>query len=105
MTLGEIIKRLEREPQDKVIPHGFGRPCSYRGYYDQLAFRREENIKVVSMLIDAQGAVDHVFDGYKGGSYKMDLETYCWLVAEARDCGDWISESMLTAMLEAGDAP
>lgn len=36
--LKELIEQLEKMPSDRIIPFGFGKPMSYRGYYAQLAF-------------------------------------------------------------------
>ena len=50
MQLGELIKRLEVEQQNQIVPMGFDSPHSYRGDYYCLAFEPAENISVAEML-------------------------------------------------------
>jgi hypothetical protein len=38
VILGELIEALEKLPEDRVLPVGFDKPHSYRGYYNELAF-------------------------------------------------------------------
>lgn len=72
MTLGELIKILEKAPQDLVVPRGFRNPQSWRGDYFQLAFEPAENISVAKMLADAKSALGTHYEGYKGGDFLMD---------------------------------
>lgn len=79
MNLGQLIKNLENLPQGGVIPFGFGKPMSYRGSYDQLAFEPVENALVSEMLEHARSAKGATFVGYKGGNYKMGDYSYCYI--------------------------
>lgn len=92
MTLGELITALERLPQDRVVKHGFKKPHSYRGYYDELAFVPAENVAVASMLADARAGLVGVYTGWKGGEYSYRLSTDVWL-AERGCCGEQINSA------------
>lgn len=98
MELGELIAVLEREPANKVVREGFEKPHSYRGYYDQLAFRPKANAVVGDMLEAAKSAVNATYTGYKGGEYTMTTYTDCWL-ANYGSTGDELSERLLRYML------
>ncbi|GEM_PF-3444980 len=89
MNLGDLIRRLEDEPDhDRVAPHGFANPHSYRGYYDQLAFEPARNVTIQSMLDCAISAIDETFTG-KGGEYVMDQDTTVWLALEGCESAEW----------------
>lgn len=81
ITLGDLIRYLERFPANARFAIGFGGPHSYRGYYDELAFERRDDVAVRDMLADARGAVGTTYQGYKGGNYTMSLDTPVWLAA------------------------
>ena len=98
MTLRDLIQTLEKYPADKIVPHGFGQPHSYRGYYDQLAFEPMENVTVGAMLDDAKSALGKTFQGYKGGDYEMKAWTEVWL-AHYGQCGEGIGPTLLRYML------
>lgn len=38
MMLGELIDELEQFDPEKLLPHGFKNPHSYRGFYDCVTF-------------------------------------------------------------------
>ncbi len=98
MTLGELIAWLEvRDPTTRV-PIGFARPCSYRGYYEDLAFEIEENTTIGDMLAAAKTALGATFTGYKGGEYVMDADARVWLVAHYRETGEDIGPVLLAYM-------
>lgn len=99
VTLGELIQALERCDPDKIVRHGFGRPHSYRGYYEQLAFEPMGNRAVVEILADAKAALGATFMGYKGGEYRMDDWTDVWL-ANYGECGETIGPVLLDYMLK-----
>ena len=101
MYLKELIETLEKVDGDMVVPHGFGNPHSYRGYYDQLAFEPEENVTVGQMLKDAQDSLGKTFEGYKGGDFTMDEYTDVWL-AEYGSCGEGLGPTLLSYMLREG---
>lgn len=86
MHLGYLISRLEQEvalkgPQH-MIPLGFHRPHSYRGYYTQLAFVPCFDVRLGEMLKDAKSANRAIYEGYKGGSYRMDEYSMVYLARE-----------------------
>ncbi len=98
MWLQELIKILEQQPKDKVVPLGFSNPHSYRGYYDELAFEPEENVTVGQMLEDAQSALGNTYTGYKGGDFTMNGTTDVWLAKYGRT-GEGIGPVLLKYML------
>ena len=99
MTLGELIIVLRKESPSKVVKLGFNNPNSYRGYYDQLAFELARKVSVSSMLRCAEESLGKVFEGYKGGDFKMDEWTEVWLAAYG-SCGDQLSGLLLEYMLK-----
>lgn len=79
MTLGGLIAALASLPSDKQVV-GFGEPISYRGYYCDLAFEPvKASQSVESLLTVARGCMGRVFQGYKGGFYRMGETTPIWL--------------------------
>lgn len=98
-SLGQLIKRLEAEDPNKVVPLGLGRPHSYRGYYEDLEFTPVENVSVGDMLAVARQCIGETFCGYKGGDYKMDTYTTVWLGEYGRADGQSISDILLDYML------
>ncbi len=98
MKLGELIKTLEKAPPEKIVPHGFGTPDSYRGYYEQLAFEPRKNVTVGEMLAYAKSALGQTFQGYKGGEYLMTEWTDVW-IAEYGDTGEPIGPTLLQYMV------
>lgn len=101
MTLGDLIKQLERADPAKVVPLGFGNPHSYRGYYEQLAFEPKAGVTVGQMLADAKEALHTTYQGWKGGDYTMNEYTTVWL-AEPGCTGEGIGPVLLAYMLGAG---
>ncbi|WP_460441397.1 hypothetical protein [Amycolatopsis stemonae] len=102
LSLGELIARLDREHQANPTKHvrvGFTSPHSYRGYYEQLAFARAENVAVGDMLAAAQTALGRTFQGWKGGDYTMCDYTETWLVPEEGRTGESIGAVLLDLML------
>ena len=77
--LKELIEELEKMPKDGVVPFGFGKPMSYRGYYGDLAFEPVLNAKIGDMLEFAKSAMGKTFTGYKGGEFEMGEFTDCWV--------------------------
>ncbi len=103
MTLGELIKALEKQNPDLVVPHGFSEPHSYRGYYDELAFEPADNMTIGKMLKCAKYALGKTYTGYKGGDYTMHEWTDVWL-AHYGCCGESIGPTLLSYMINAGKA-
>ena len=50
MKLGELIKILQKLPQDTVFESGFTNPHSYRGSYYELAVEPKESKILVKAL-------------------------------------------------------
>ena len=101
MTLGEVIERLEREDPAKVVANGFGAANSWRGDYACIAFEPASATTVGAMLAHARDADGGRFEGYKGGTYRMDRTTDCY-IAEWGDYGgdsDRLFAERLDAML------
>ena len=99
MTLGELIAELKKCDASKVVAHGFAKPHSYRGYYEDLAFEPMENVNVASMLEAAESALGKTFEGYKGGDYTMNEYTACWLSKYGESSGGAISRAALNCWL------
>jgi hypothetical protein len=93
--LKELIEWLEKQNPDLVVPHGFGKPMSYRGYYEQLAFEPLENARLGDMLEHAKSALGNTFEGYKGGDYTMTETTDCWIAEYGTSGGDKIGSTIL----------
>lgn len=86
MTLGKLIAALEAMPAGTEVPNLLG-AHSYRGYYDDLAFRHREGTRVAAALLaDCKAAMGQVFQGYKGGDFVMGALTPVW-TAEYGGCG------------------
>lgn len=91
MTLGDLIRRLESYPREEVFKPGFGGGHSYRGYYKCLAFTPLGRATAGEMLDAARACLGQTFGGWKGGNYKMDAETGCF-IAEQGECGEAIRQ-------------
>lgn len=87
VCLGDLILHLKSLPPDATFIVGFREACSYRGYYEQLAFVCDDNVTAAEMLLVAENAVGAEFYGYKGGDYTMDIHTPCHLVTEPSATG------------------
>lgn len=79
--LKDLIEWLEKQNPDAVVPHGFGEPMSFRGYYEDVAFEPLENARLGDMLEHARDALGKTFTGYKGGEYTMKDYTDCWIAS------------------------
>ena len=99
MNLGQLIERLKREDPNREIPIGFCNPHSHRGDYSQLAFEVELEVTIRSLLSAAEHAVNRDFEGYKGGSYRMTLETECYLTSDQSMSGIKIDTALLDRLL------
>lgn len=85
LTLGELIQFLEQQPEPQVHrKFGVCNPHSYRGYYNELAFEPTTDLSVTDMLAYVKYAVDHEFEGYKGGENLMTLDTPVWIAEWGR---------------------
>lgn len=88
MRLEQVIERLEREDPNRVCSRGFKTPHSYRGDYRELAFSPTSNVTVGEMLAAARSAVGATYQGYKGGEFRMDLLTPCYIAGIGDYGGD-----------------
>ncbi len=105
MTLGELIEFLAARDPAIVVPVGFNRPHSYRGFYEQLAFEPARNVTAGSMLACAREALGRTYIGYKGGEFKMEEYTDVNL-AEYGCTGEEIGPILLSYMVgERGEVP
>lgn len=104
ITLGELIRKLKKAKTDAKVRYDFcdlvpGELASYRGFYDQLALgwseRRHYASDAVptagSLLNHCEAAVDQIFQGYKGGDFKMDADTAVWV----DNWGEWTSTGIV----------
>jgi hypothetical protein len=93
MRLGEMIDALAVcDPKHRVeFDFGGFEPSgidSYRGYYSDLALSFSENgLDVAGLLAELRDADGGVFEGYKGGEYRMDRSTPVWVANPGRSHG------------------
>ncbi|QCX81193.1 hypothetical protein C9F11_38050 [Streptomyces sp. YIM 121038] len=99
MNLGDLIARLEAADPGQTLRHGFNNPHSYRGQYMDLAFELASHITVAAMLAAARSALGATFQGWKGGDFTMDEDSWCWLSQEGDASGETISALLLDFML------
>src|SRR5258706_8442271 len=103
MTLGELISKLQTMNQTTVLANGFTGPHSWRGAYSELAFEPADNISVAELLSLARRAVGEEFEGYKGGTYRMDYDTPVHLDMYGESSGYEESEAKMEALFGAVD--
>lgn len=91
MRLGEIISMLEACDVGARVEFDFGgfEPTeldSYRGYYSDLAigFSESGGMTAGALLAELRDADGAVFEGYKGGEYRMDRSTPVWVANHGR---------------------
>lgn len=77
MNVRELIDALEKVDPEIVLADGFGEPDSWRGSYDEIAFKPAHNVTVGSMLANARKCIGLTCCGYKGGEYTYDETTPC----------------------------
>jgi hypothetical protein len=104
MTLGELIKWLEQQDPNLVVKDGFGSPHSDRGSYDEVAFSPKPEAKIKDMLRHAKSAMVGSFTGWKGGEYKYDEDTSCY-IGEYGECGEEITHTHFKYWLLTAVAP
>ncbi len=79
LTLGGLITALESMLPSELVP-GLHSPHSYRGYYDDLAFKLSGERRTVSALLaECRQCMGRVFTGYKGGGFMMGATTPLWV--------------------------
>lgn len=96
ITLSDLIVELEKIDGNKIVKFGFGEPMSYRGYYEDLAFTPERDVKISDMLNYAKSALGKTFTGYKGGEYKMEDWTDCYIAEYGTSYGDMIGPTLMS---------
>lgn len=85
ISLGALIDALNEYAPDKQVYFDFcgvrpGAVASYRGYYDHLAISPSDKPRTVRDLVDELAAcVGKVFEGYKGGDFRMTRDTPMWV--------------------------
>lgn len=79
MDLKQLIEYLEKKDRDMIVPMGFDEPHSYRGDYMCLAFEPAKDVTIGAMLQCAKDAVGNIYQGWKGGEYRMDDDTEVYL--------------------------
>ena len=98
MTLLEIVNFLSSMEEDRSVKSGFGTAHSYRGDYKCLSFTPVDDTSVGEMLSVARDAIDRVFIGYKGGEFKMNSDTPCYLAGYGKT-GPEVTVEMLKGMV------
>jgi hypothetical protein len=98
MTLGEMISQLKACPHSRNLRIGLGKPHSYRGYYDWLAFELVLDTTVIEMLRVAEDTNGRTFSGWKGGEFVMSASTPIY-VAWRGDCGVDLTPELLGLLL------
>lgn len=111
MTLGDLIRELEKLPANMIVridygtvgpyeegeaPRGRREPGqlhSYRGDYAQLALASANGSygnrpTVASLLEEARLAVGKAFEGYKGGMFTMTVRSPIW-IADVGEYTGW----------------
>lgn len=101
MNLGKLIDRLQKEDPNREVPIGFLNPCSHRGDYSELSFQVELDITIHDLLSAAESAVNRDFEGYKGGTYRMTLDTPCYLTTDYSRSGIEIDEELLDRLIRS----
>jgi len=104
MDLGTLIKWLEIQHPDLVVKNGFSTPHSDRGDYYNVAFTPEASAKLGDMLSHAKSAIGASFTGWKGGEYRMEEYTPCY-IGRYGECGEEITSYTLRYWLVTGIFP
>ena len=101
MGLDRIIKLLSTLPREQTVALGWGNGSahSYRGYYEDLAFKPKRDTTVGEMLDEARRALGETFEGWKGGEFVMEDYTTCWIAEPGSSGGDAIGPVLLGYML------
>lgn len=103
MNLGDLIDELEKRDPKAVAKKGFHNPHSYRGDYYELAFEETGEITIGDMLEAARSAVGATYQGWKGGEFRMDRHSWCWLSGEGCTSGETISARLLGYILDEAE--
>lgn len=95
VVLGDIIDAFAKLDPNAILPIGLGEPHSYRGDYMDLAFEAVTDAKVSDVLDILRACVGETFEGYKGGDYRMDRSSWCWIAMHGYSGGDHIGPVLL----------
>ncbi len=98
MTLIELINVLQILPSDLQIS-GLEKPHSYRGDYCQLGLEPTGMRTVAEVLEVLEEALESVYEGYKGGEYKMYPSACVYCAAEG-----YIGSEITGVILKLGAA-
>ena len=102
LTLGKMIAVLEAMPVGTMVANLHG-AHSYRGYYCDLAFAKNEGTREASELLsECKSAVGRVFQGYKGGDFMMGASTPLW-IASYGNCGQRLIALHVGGEIETAD--
>lgn len=106
ITLGAFMSALSTRPPEQEVSFEFASLTptdlgSYRGYYDHLAlgYSEDGSCTVAKLLDECRGAIGKVYEGYKGGDFRMHAGTPLWVanygrcgstaIVGLRDCRYW----------------
>jgi hypothetical protein len=88
MTVKGLLDELKQLPTDTTFKYGFsGSGYSYRGDYSQVAFIKDTDVNVSTMIDSLESVVGKTFTGYKGGEFTMDEYTDVYIVDDYDMCG------------------
>lgn len=86
LTLGRLISYLEFSEPNLAVAN-LHNPHSYRGYYTDLAFEWGPGYTFAKYLLhNCKHLLGQHFEGYRGGSYRMEMQTPLW-IANYGYCG------------------
>lgn len=98
MYLKDLIDKLEKADKNIVVKKGFCAPHSHRGSYDELAFELCGEQTVGKMLDIVKSCHGKIFEGYKGGEFKMTDYSKC-VIANWGESGEEISSLLIDYMI------
>lgn len=79
ITFGDLVKYFKSLDQDLVFDHRFESYHSWRGHYPQVAFSIVEGESTVQECLEfLADAFNEEIHGYKGGTYWISNDTYCY---------------------------
>jgi hypothetical protein len=99
MDLGTFEKMVKGYPAGTKFKRGFSEPFSWRGSYDEVAFKIvDEEMTKAAIMKNIKKAYTKVFHGYKGGEYRygshtpVNFEEDYGSYTDGSYCGDIISK-------------
>jgi hypothetical protein len=99
-TLNEVKIFLESVDPNYVFRLGFNHPHSWRGYYHEVSFEPDSDMKSEGMLHIIDVAVSKTFMGWKGGEYTYNLDNVAHLEAGGYGFYTETAAEDFTAMFE-----